>query len=90
MWVLSHRCIESGILNRSIGDTQVHSRSSRSHAIFTITLEERVLQQGNNMFNETQEIVLKRSKFHLVDLAGKSNKVEFIGSERVSFILEYI
>lgn len=59
-------------MNRSIGDTQVHSRSSRSHAIFTITVEERAFQKTDAMYHENEEVVLKRSKFHLVDLAGNN------------------
>jgi hypothetical protein len=76
------RCIEVGILNRSTGDTQVHSRSSRSHAIFTITLEERALQKTDSMYPEKEEVILKRSKFHLVDLAG-SERLKKTGAEGV-------
>ena len=79
------RCIEAGILNRSIGDTQVHSRSSRSHAIFTITLEERAFRKTDSMYQENEEVILKRSKFHLVDLAGMNCLYLNLGSERVKF-----
>ena len=38
------RCLEQGSASRSTGATAMNSRSSRSHAIFTITLEQRELQ----------------------------------------------
>ena len=59
--------------NRSTGVTQVHTHSSRSHAIVTITLEQRAIRniEPQDMFGQTQEeVILKRSKLHLVDLAG--------------------
>ncbi|XP_073254601.1 chromosome-associated kinesin KIF4A-like [Porites lutea] len=54
------RCLEQGSASRVTGATAMNSRSSRSHAIFTITLEQRELQGSE----------LKKAKFHLVDLAG--------------------
>ena len=41
----------------------MNERSSRSHAIFTITLEQKELKGSE----------LKKAKFHLVDLAGSEN-----------------
>jgi hypothetical protein len=43
----------------------MHLHSSRSHAIFTITLE---LVQDHE--EGRQPVVVRRSKLHLVDLAG--------------------
>lgn len=54
------RCLEQGSASRATGATAMNSRSSRSHAIFTITLEQKELQGSE----------LKKAKFHLVDLAG--------------------
>ncbi|PFX27213.1 Chromosome-associated kinesin KIF4A [Stylophora pistillata] len=54
------RCLEQGSASRATGATAMNSRSSRSHAIFTITLEQKKLQGSE----------LKKAKFHLVDLAG--------------------
>lgn len=49
-----------GDTNRAIAETPMNQASSRSHCIFTISIESR--QEGNS--------VVKRSKLHLVDLAG--------------------
>lgn len=38
------RCLEQGSASRATGATAMNSRSSRSHAIFTITLEQKELQ----------------------------------------------
>jgi len=63
------------------GTTNVHLHSSRSHAIFTIVLEQYLKSQcrkdkNSNNFeynNNTQNSsLLRMSKFHLVDLAGKT------------------
>ncbi|XP_068719080.1 chromosome-associated kinesin KIF4-like [Montipora capricornis] len=54
------RCLEQGSASRATGATAMNSRSSRSHAIFTITLEQKELQGSE----------LRKAKFHLVDLAG--------------------
>ena len=49
-----------GDTNRAIAETPMNLASSRSHCIFTISLEAR--QEGSS--------TIKRSKLHLVDLAG--------------------
>eukprot|EP00117_Sycon_ciliatum_P040291 scpid66552/ scgid0749/ Kinesin-like protein KIF6 len=49
-----------GQANRRIAETPLNQRSSRSHAIFTITVTAQ----------ETDSEVVTRSKLHLVDLAG--------------------
>ena len=80
------KCLEIGGHARSTGDTQVHSYSSRSHAIFTITLEQRSLKSASqiDVFQQssTESTVLKRSKLHLVDLAG-SERLKKTGAEGV-------
>jgi kinesin family protein 4/21/27 len=55
--------LEKGSSLRVVGGTAMNDQSSRSHAIFTISLE----QQHND--NE-----LIKSKFHLVDLAGSERQ----------------
>ncbi|KAJ1330313.1 hypothetical protein BSLG_009449 [Batrachochytrium salamandrivorans] len=68
------RCLERGGVERTTGDTQIHSYSSRSHAIFTITLEliSRKASQGRQSMDlGTGHLVIRRSKLQLVDLAGK-------------------
>ncbi|XP_037088371.1 chromosome-associated kinesin KIF4A-like, partial [Pollicipes pollicipes] len=53
-------CLERGGLCRVTGATAMNMRSSRSHAIFTVTLEQRARASGQ----------LTMAKLHLVDLAG--------------------
>ena len=55
--------LEKGSSLRVVGGTAMNDQSSRSHAIFTITLEQ---IRGEN------ELI--KSKFHLVDLAGSERQ----------------
>lgn len=55
--------LEKGSAVRVVGGTAMNDQSSRSHAIFTITLEQ---ERGEN------ELI--KSKFHLVDLAGSERQ----------------
>ncbi|KAI8824501.1 uncharacterized protein EV422DRAFT_322962 [Fimicolochytrium jonesii] len=64
--------LEQGSIARTTGDTQMNSKSSRSHAVFTIILEQRK--------GETVKI----SKLSLVDLAG-SERLKRTGAEGVRF-----
>ncbi|KAJ3035425.1 hypothetical protein HDV00_003979 [Rhizophlyctis rosea] len=91
-------CLEFGSTARTTGDTQVHMHSSRSHAIFTITLEQRVdlsqLDGGEGDVENVETVkgegrrrrsaVWKSSKLHLVDLAG-SERLKRTGAEGVRF-----
>uniref|UniRef100_A0A668AN50 Kinesin family member 4 n=1 Tax=Myripristis murdjan TaxID=586833 RepID=A0A668AN50_9TELE len=58
-------CLELGNSARTVGSTAMNAASSRSHAIFTITLEQR---RGTD---KTDSVV---SKLHLVDLAGSERQ----------------
>ncbi|XP_061596036.1 kinesin family member 4 [Cololabis saira] len=58
-------CLELGNSARTVGSTAMNAASSRSHAIFTITLEQR---KG---LEKVDSIV---SKLHLVDLAGSERQ----------------
>uniref|UniRef100_A0A3B5L5R5 Kinesin motor domain-containing protein n=1 Tax=Xiphophorus couchianus TaxID=32473 RepID=A0A3B5L5R5_9TELE len=58
-------CLELGNSARTVGSTAMNAASSRSHAIFTITLEQR---RGSD---KVDSIV---SKLHLVDLAGSERQ----------------
>ena len=57
--------LEMGSSNRMTGGTAMNEQSSRSHAIFTISLEQFNPNKGND---------LVKSKFHLVDLAGSERQ----------------
>ncbi|XP_017267971.1 kinesin family member 4 isoform X2 [Kryptolebias marmoratus] len=58
-------CLEIGNCARTVGSTAMNAASSRSHAIFTITLEQR------RESDKADSIV---SKLHLVDLAGSERQ----------------
>jgi len=49
-----------GDTNRAIAETPLNLASSRSHCIFTVSLE--AMEEGSS--------IVRRSKLHLVDLAG--------------------
>ncbi|KAI9143948.1 P-loop containing nucleoside triphosphate hydrolase protein [Paraphysoderma sedebokerense] len=60
------KLMEVGNKNRSVGFTEMNARSSRSHSIFTITVE------MCETVNEEEHI--RVGKLHLVDLAGSERQ----------------
>ncbi|KAG8448188.1 hypothetical protein GDO86_015325 [Hymenochirus boettgeri] len=58
-------CLEQGNSSRTVASTAMNSQSSRSHAIFTISIEQTKKGDKSNSF---------RSKLHLVDLAGSERQ----------------
>jgi hypothetical protein len=54
------RCLEHGSVFRTTGSTLMNQQSSRSHAIFTIIVEQRSLQEGSS----SNDVIT--AKFHLV------------------------
>ncbi|ELV11199.1 chromosome-associated kinesin KIF4A [Tupaia chinensis] len=58
-------CLEQGNNARTVASTAMNSQSSRSHAIFTVSIEHRKKCDKNSSF---------RSKLHLVDLAGSERQ----------------
>ncbi|XP_021536023.1 chromosome-associated kinesin KIF4A [Neomonachus schauinslandi] len=58
-------CLEQGNNCRTVASTAMNSQSSRSHAIFTISIEQRRKTDKTSSF---------RSKLHLVDLAGSERQ----------------
>eukprot|EP00736_Rhodelphis_marinus_P012722 Rmarinus@m.8893 len=70
------RCLEEGSAARTVGGTLMNAHSSRSHAIFTIVVEQRVSKDG------VPEYIA--SKFHLIDLAG-SERNKRTGNTGVRF-----
>ncbi|CAL9244424.1 unnamed protein product [Arabidopsis halleri] len=59
-----------GSLCRATGSTNMNSQSSRSHAIFTITLEQKKIASGSCATTEDGGEDILCAKLHLVDLAG--------------------
>ncbi|NXA05245.1 KIF4 protein, partial [Sapayoa aenigma] len=58
-------CLEQGNSSRTVGSTAMNSQSSRSHAIFTICIDQKKKNDKNCSFH---------SKLHLVDLAGSERQ----------------
>ena len=63
------RLMTVGNKNRSTGATQMNAHSSRSHSIFTITIE------ASEVDSEGQEHI-RAGKLHLVDLAGSERQTK--------------
>ncbi|XP_050128832.1 kinesin-like protein KIN-4A isoform X1 [Malus sylvestris] len=81
-------CLEQGSLSRATGSTNMNNQSSRSHAIFTITLEQMHKVNSacneNNGLNESMNEEYLCAKLHLVDLAG-SERAKRTGSDGMRF-----
>ncbi|XP_010928361.1 kinesin-like protein KIN-4A isoform X2 [Elaeis guineensis] len=81
-------CLEQGSLSRATGSTNMNNQSSRSHAIFTITLEQMrkldpiIAADGVPIEDVTEDFLC--AKFHLVDLAG-SERAKRTGSDGLRF-----
>ncbi|XP_064933426.1 chromosome-associated kinesin KIF4 isoform X1 [Columba livia] len=58
-------CLEQGNNSRTVAATAMNSQSSRSHAIFTICIDQKKKNDKNTSF---------RCKLHLVDLAGSERQ----------------
>ncbi|KAK3873312.1 hypothetical protein Pcinc_021669, partial [Petrolisthes cinctipes] len=69
------RCLEHGAMNRATGATAMNAHSSRSHAIFSLHIQQR---------NSKKDESIVCSKFHLVDLAG-SERAKKTGATGVRF-----
>ncbi|KMZ68995.1 Kinesin-like protein [Zostera marina] len=81
-------CLEQGSFNRATGSTNMNNQSSRSHAIFTITLDQvRKLDRVSSTDGIPTEDMVEDylcAKLHLVDLAG-SERAKRTGSDGLRF-----
>ncbi|KAL1817747.1 kinesin-like protein KIN-4A [Daucus carota subsp. sativus] len=81
-------CLEQGSLSRATGSTNMNNQSSRSHAIFTITLEQmhkiNSSSPGDTSPNGCIGEEYLCAKLHLVDLAG-SERAKRTGSDGMRF-----
>lgn len=57
-------CLRAGALVRTTASTQMNTSSSRSHAIFTLSIHQ------TRVASEAQDVETLTAKFHFVDLAG--------------------
>ncbi|KAF7828694.1 kinesin-like protein KIN-4A isoform X2 [Senna tora] len=77
-------CLEQGSSSRATGSTNMNNQSSRSHAIFTITLEQmhklHSVSPGSDTSDEDMGEEYLCAKLHLVDLAG-SERAKRTGSD---------
>lgn len=60
--------LERGSLCRTTGSTDMNAHSSRSHAIFTVVLEQHLKPDAESADGDETEY--RMAKFHFVDLAG--------------------
>ncbi|CAK9135352.1 unnamed protein product [Ilex paraguariensis] len=81
-------CLEQGSLSRATGSTNMNNQSSRSHAIFTITMEQmhklNPASPGDGGLNDYMSEEYLCAKLHLVDLAG-SERAKRTGSDGLRF-----
>ncbi|XP_048618137.1 kinesin-like protein KIN-4A isoform X3 [Brassica napus] len=79
-------CLDQGSFSRATGSTNMNNQSSRSHAIFTISVEQ--MRKINNNTDSPENGSLKEeylcAKLHLVDLAG-SERAKRTGSDGMRF-----
>ncbi|KAL8183503.1 UNVERIFIED_CONTAM: hypothetical protein K2H54_042889 [Gekko kuhli] len=73
------RIMETGLKNRAVGYTLMNKDSSRSHSIFTITME---IYTVGHQLNTDSSLADERGRDHL--RAAKLNLVDLAGSERQS------
>lgn len=77
--------LSRGSLSRATGSTNMNSQSSRSHAIFTITIEQKKISNGSNgASNDDIGDEILCAKLHLVDLAG-SERAKRTGADGMRF-----
>ena len=77
------RIMSVGNRNRSVGATQMNERSSRSHAIFSVTIE--CSDKGPDGAQR-----LRAGKLHLVDLAGSERQSKTGKAFFVLFVLNVV
>ena len=71
-------CLTRGMYRRVTGATAMNETSSRSHAIFSLIVEQSTvvdpMEEGGPSSDAEQRVQAKRSKFNFVDLAGSERQ----------------
>ncbi|XP_041437974.1 kinesin-like protein KIF21B isoform X3 [Xenopus laevis] len=62
--------LKEGALSRTTASTQMNSQSSRSHAIFSVHLQQTRVSESCSVDSSSLEYETLTAKFHFVDLAG--------------------
>ncbi|XP_037926069.1 osmotic avoidance abnormal protein 3 isoform X2 [Hermetia illucens] len=66
--------LRQGNKNRVVGATLMNAGSSRSHSIFTISLEQIQIQDNSNPVESNNTPGIRKGKLNLVDLAGSERQ----------------
>lgn len=64
------KLLDNGSSHKAVASTDMNARSSRSHSIFTITIEQSITNP------ETGQPEIKKGKLNLVDLAGSERQAK--------------
>ena len=65
--------LKSGLSKRIVGKTTMNSRSSRSHVIYTVIIQQTIKKKGKeqtHLNDQKVNVQTKTSKIHFVDLSG--------------------
>lgn len=62
----TYELLKTGTCNRHVGATTMNKESSRSHSVFTLTIESKEIREGVTNF--------RSSRFHIIDLAGSERQ----------------
>ena len=62
----TYELLRTGTCNRHVGATSMNKESSRSHSVFTLTIESKETREGVTNF--------RSSRFHIIDLAGSERQ----------------
>ncbi|XAR62078.1 Plus-end-directed kinesin ATPase [Bertholletia excelsa] len=73
-----------GSVSRATGSTNMNSQSSRSHAIFTISMEQKKIASAPGLSHDDGGDDILCAKLHLVDLAG-SERAKRTGADGMRF-----
>jgi kinesin family protein 15 len=60
------KLFQRGVANRHVSETAMNRESSRSHAVFTLTIQSKILRDGT--------FHVRESKLNMVDLAGSERQ----------------